>query len=250
MSAAGIPEYSFIVPAFNEEELLPKCLESLKLAAGKLPFEIIVVDNNSTDNTAKIAAVHGAKVVFESHRQIAAARNAGAKSAQGSFLFFVDADTVIEKPLFDAAVAALNSGKVVGGGAVVGFNSKPQGLARLLLRFWTLISTTMKLAAGCFIFCRKEAFAKVGGFDTRLYASEELRLSQLLKDYGRKRSLKFIILDMPGIISSDRKNRQTMTFLATILVFSLFPVAVRFRSLCFLWYGCRHQRRCADSTSE
>lgn len=233
-----------IIPAYNEEKLLGECLNSIvKATAGFVDeCEIIVVDNGSTDKTAAIACNSGAKVVFEPHRQIARARNAGAQAARGRFLFFVDADTTITAKLFKQAVNALKSGKITGGGARVAFSQPPQGLARFLLRCWLLVSKTMKLAAGCFIFCRKDAFTAVGGFDTRVYASEELGLSQRLKEFARKHKQRFIILDQLGVITSARKNEQTMIFLATILIFTLFPAAVRFRQLCFLWYGCRHQR--------
>lgn len=234
--------YSLIIPAYNEEKLLGFCLDSLKTATAEIASqtEIIVVDNASTDNTAEIARKKGAKVVFEEHRQIARARNAGAKAALGRYLFFIDADTTISSNLFNEARKKLESGKIIGGGARVEFSHQPRGLALFLLKFWTMISKTLKLAAGCFIFCHADAFKEVGGFDTRLYASEELNLSAKLKNLGRKKKMRFVILDMPGIISSARKNEQTMVFIATIIVFTLFPAAVRFRRLCFLWYA--HQR--------
>ncbi len=234
--------YSVIIPAYNEEKLLADCLDSLKTATAGIESqtELIVVDNASTDKTAEIARQNGAKVVFEPHRQIARARNAGADKAQGRYLFFIDADTTISSNLFNEAHRKLESGKIIGGGARVEFSRQPRGLALFLLKFWTMLSKTLKLAAGCFIFCQACAFKEVGGFDTRLYASEELNLSAKLKSLGRKRKMRFIILDMPGIISSARKNEQNMVFIATIIVFTLFPAAVRFRRLCFLWYA--HQR--------
>ena len=87
-------EYSVIIPAFNEEELLPATLVALREAMKEInrPGQIIVVDNNSSDATAEIAKAHGALVVFEPKNQISRARNAGAAAATGSFLVFVDAD--------------------------------------------------------------------------------------------------------------------------------------------------------------
>ena len=70
---------SFIVPAYNEELLLPATLSALEAAAHALgePSEIVVVDDASTDRTAAVAEEHGARVIQVNHRQIAATRNSG-----------------------------------------------------------------------------------------------------------------------------------------------------------------------------
>lgn len=82
---------SIIIPAFNEERLITRCLQSIatSLTANlTLGFttEIIVVDNNSTDNTANLAKATAAHVVFEPINQIGRARNAGAAAATGDWL--------------------------------------------------------------------------------------------------------------------------------------------------------------------
>ena len=74
---------SIVVPAFNEERLLPGSLASIQAASVAFgdagwQTELIVCDNNSTDRTAEIAAAAGARVVFEPINQIGRARNAGA----------------------------------------------------------------------------------------------------------------------------------------------------------------------------
>src|SRR5688572_21460895 len=95
--ASGGGMISFIIPAYNEELLLGRTLRALDDAARGLgePFEIIVVDDASTDRTADVAREHGARVVSVNRRQIAATRNAGAREASGELLFFIDADTVV-----------------------------------------------------------------------------------------------------------------------------------------------------------
>src|SRR5882724_9205202 len=88
---------SFIVPAHNEQACLGRTLDAIHKAARAVgqPYEIIVVDDASTDATAEIAAQNNARVVSVNHRQIAATRNAGARIAHGDQLLFVDADTTI-----------------------------------------------------------------------------------------------------------------------------------------------------------
>src|SRR5262245_2355927 len=100
---------SFIVPAYNEEALIGRTLEALNRAAGRLfePYEIVVVDDGSTDRTGQIADANEARVVDVRLRHIAAARNAGAREARGDQLIFVDADTVVNEAVVRAAVVAM-----------------------------------------------------------------------------------------------------------------------------------------------
>ena len=102
------PMISFIVPAYNEEHELSNTLTAIREAASGTtqPYEIIVVDDASTDATPQIASAAGAKVIPINRRQIAAARNAGARAAQGEYLFFVDADTRINRAHVSGGIAA------------------------------------------------------------------------------------------------------------------------------------------------
>src|SRR5215468_4275864 len=103
---------SFIVPAYNEEHELSDTLAAITAAASGAtePYEIIVVDDASTDATAKIGSDAGAKVIPINRRQIAASRNAGARAARGEYLFFVDADTRITQAHVSGGIAALEAG--------------------------------------------------------------------------------------------------------------------------------------------
>src|SRR6266487_907126 len=102
---------SFIVPAYNEETELPSTLGAIRAATSGLSqsVEIIVVDDASTDATPEIAEQAGARVVSIHRRQIGAARNAGARAAQGEYLFFVDADTRISQAHVVEGIAALEA---------------------------------------------------------------------------------------------------------------------------------------------
>ncbi len=95
--------YSIIVPTFNRSGLLAGTLESLLVQETDVPYEIIVVDNNSPDDTAGVVRAMGARVaanvryVFEEKQGASAARNAGVVAARGEILVFVD-DDVIASP--------------------------------------------------------------------------------------------------------------------------------------------------------
>ena len=109
---------SFIVPAHNEEACLAPTLQAIHESARTIgqPYEIIVVDDASTDTTAEVARKNNARVVAVNHRQIAATRNSGGRAAQGERLFFVDADTIINAKAVTAALRAMDKGAVGGGG--------------------------------------------------------------------------------------------------------------------------------------
>lgn len=242
MDKHSTTDYSVIIPAFNEAALIAATIRSVQAAMrhSQLSGEIIVVDNDSTDDTAKIAAGLGARVVHEPFRQIARARNSGARAAQGRYLIFVDADTIIAAPLLNEALHLLVSGRVAGGGTRVEFDRPQRFLASALLRYWQMISRAARLAAGCFVFCSAEGFRQVGGFDEKVYASEEIGFSIRLRSWAHRHRQIFKIINRPWLKTSARKNQNVMQLLLTILVIALFPAAVRFRSLCFLWYACRH----------
>lgn len=233
-------DYSLIIPAYNEEQWLPETLASAKAAmqAQSLRGELIVVDNNSSDNTATIAAETGATVVFEPVNQISRARNAGARMAQGRYLVFTDADTHLSAELLGAALENLQGGQCIGGGARVAFDHLPTRGSRIGLSLWNGLSRRLHLAAGCFVYCLREDFEAVGGFSEAVYASEEIWLSRALRRRARQRGQEFCIIDTFSALSSGRKlewfgpAKQALLLLMVVL----FPFFVRFKRLCSFWY--------------
>jgi len=233
------PDYSIVLPAYNEAALLPATLQWLRQAMAGAPLqgEIVVCDNNSKDATAELARAAGARVVFEPINQISRARNSGARSARGRFLVFVDADTLVPAPVLAEALESLASGRACGGGAAVAMDGLSGGFPEWLLRLWNRISRRRRLAAGSFVFCLKEAFDAVGGFSEQVYASEEIWLSRALRRWARSRGLDFVILER-AVLTSGRKARwypAPVLFLVS-LGFLLCPWLVRSRLYCWLWY--------------
>ena len=200
---------SIIIPAFNEADLIVRCLDSISeslTANQKSAFstEVIVVDNNSTDNTAELARQSGAKVVFEPVNQIGRARNAGASAAQGDWLLFIDADSLLNPGMLAVILTLADSDRYVGCGSVMRMPESPWwGTA--ILNVWTFISITCRWASGALVVCRADAFKEVGGFNQDLYAADEIDLSRLLKKWGRQRNLKFTILRQHPLTTSARK---------------------------------------------
>jgi glycosyltransferase involved in cell wall biosynthesis len=194
---------SFVVPAYNEEFELPATLAAIRNAADQAQqlSEIIVVDDASTDATAEIARQAGARLVSIDRRQIAASRNAGARAAQGEILFFVDADTRINQKHIIDALAALAAG-YSGGSARIKADGAIPWWGRVFMTVFCAIYFANKLGAGAFLFMSRQNFEKVGGFDERYFAGEEVFLSLALKKIGP-----FKILREP-MVTSGRKLRM------------------------------------------
>ena len=231
--------YSVIIPAYNEQLWLVRSLPVLRDAMTGLPWEgeVIVVDNNSTDLTAQVARDHGARVVFEPRNQISRARNAGARVAQGRFLVFLDADTSLSRELLHSALHNLEERDCCGGGALVTFDPVfPRGI-RWMLTLWNSLALRLHLAAGCFIYCLREAYEDIGGFSERVFVSEEIWFSRALRKWGRPRKLAFLVIAQPRIRTSSRKVqvRPVRNLLAFFFVL-VFPPAIYSRKLSALWY--------------
>lgn len=214
---------SIIIPAYNEEAYLPRCLESARSAVDACEAllasaEIIVCDNDSDDRTPDIAREQGATLAFEPYHQIGRVRNTGAKSATGDWLLFIDADSILDGGTLRTMLERVRKGNVIGGGCLVDMDGE-LGFGRFLVSFWNFLSRTMKWAAGSFIFCRADAFHEIGGFGLDYYAGEEIDLTRKLKTLAREQRRKFVILSGPRHVSSSRKFRlysrreQVMTFL-------------------------------------
>src|SRR5580765_2978444 len=193
---------SFIVPAYNEESLLGATLDALHAAGRSVGerYEVIVVDDASTDRTASIARSHGATLVSVAHRQMAATRNSGARAANGEWFIFVDADTIVNETVVRAAVTALREG-AAGGGCAVEFEGEVPLYARLLVPVAVRVFRAVDMATGCFLFCTRSAFIEVGGFDEAFYGAEELVMSRALKRCGK------VVILRDAVTTSGRKLR-------------------------------------------
>src|SRR5437762_10005383 len=146
-----MPILTLVIPAYNEEALLPVLLESVQVSTAvwghdSTSVEVIVANNCSTDRTSDIALGYGAKVVDVSIRGIGAARNGGAAAARGQFLCFVDADSRIHAQTFREIAAALERPDV--GGCATGVIPERSPAALHLLSAITLPARIMRLDSG------------------------------------------------------------------------------------------------------
>lgn len=237
---------SIVIPAFNEERLLGDTLRHIQQSCAAFTrrgwqTEIIVCDNNSCDRTSELARAAGATVVFEPVNQIARARNTGAAAARGDWLVFVDADSHPSEALFDDVAREMEGGRCLAGGVVIAMATDHRG-ARWLAGLWNCISRWGRLMAGSFIFVETAAFRQIGGFSDKLFAGEELDLSDRLKKLGRTKGRRVVILKRHPLVTSGRK--LDLYSQRELLGFFLRAAFVRRRTLqnrdaCHPWYDGR-----------
>ena len=202
------PSISVVIPAYNESDYLSGTLASVRKVADSYsgPVEIIVVDNNSTDETPQIAEAAGAVVVFEPKNQIARARNTGAAVATGDCLVFLDADTRLEGDILTKVADNLVAG-AIGGGAWV--EPDLEGPSRFLLKY--LINFLLMLrnvTVGPFLYCDREAFLHVRGFNEEYYAAEEFVFARRMQAeaHGLNKQWKIIRHDKGHrVVTSGRR---------------------------------------------
>lgn len=184
------PLISVVIPAFQEEKFLPRVLQSV-LGQEYKNFELIVVDNNSSDKTAEIAKKFGAKVLFEPRQGVGFARQAGFLAAKGDIIATTDADAILpENWLSRIAKEFKNDNDLAAFGGLYTLYSGPV-TARLaifyLARFlwiWDKICSGGWNLAGANLAVRKSAFLRVGGFDTRFSLCEDVDISRRLRNVG------------------------------------------------------------------
>jgi glycosyltransferase involved in cell wall biosynthesis len=238
---------SFIVPAHNEERSLGRTLEAIHKAARAIgqPYEIIVVDDASTDATPEIAARNNARVVSVNHRQISATRNSGALTAQGEQLFFVDADTTIHSRAVASALRAMDNG-AAGGAAPTRFDAAAPLYAHVLLLWIGLLMRLPGIGGGAFMFCTRKAFVATGGFDEKLFGAEDAAMCWALKRQGR-----FVVL-WQWVVTSGRRMHgvRGLRMLAGLIGMAFLPGMLQRRSrVQKIWYESDREQDNSTSNS-
>jgi len=240
------PRLSVVVPAYNESKLIEGCVNSVADAfefagVAEADYELVVVDNQSSDDTAVRAATLGARVVYEPIRQIARARNRGGFAARGRWILFVDADSWPDGALIRDLFEAIDHPNTAGGGSLMQMQGLPL-LLRLGVRVWNRISWWLSWAAGSFIFCTRDAFEALNGFDESLFVGEEIDFSRRLKRHARLHGQRLVILGNHPLRTSGRKGElYSQKEILTMGLRILRHPRRFFRdpNLCTLWYDGR-----------
>lgn len=201
---------SVVIPAYNEEKIIGKTLDSLVEQKTSEKFEVIVVDNNSTDKTVEIVNSYkdklDLKLIKEQKKGRSPARRAGFLAARGDIIFSTDADTIVPEDWIErmlhyftdpAIVAVTGTGVINDSGRII--NSLFNALQPVSMKIFRLLMGNYWLTGFNFAI-RKSTYEKSGGFDLDLNSQEDTDLAFRVKKLGQ---IKFI--KHPAVFVSGRR---------------------------------------------
>ena len=242
---------SVVIPAYNEEALLPECLRSLAAQDYAGEIEIIVVDNASEDATADVARRMGITVVSEPQRGYTAALARGFEAATGDVVATTDADTIVPPHWISSLAREYEEHPdVVAVGGEIVFCA-PDRMARLLTRGILPIVNRLdrKNPAGAHLWganfsVLRSAFEAAGGWNARFNLQADTELSERLRRFGRV----VLLESLPVYTSSRRWNRSlfrsTFLYASNFVWFQMFA-----RPLWRAFPDIREEDRAAASTA-
>ena len=204
---------SVIIPGYNEEKYLAATLKSIQTAAEflqkkhSLSTEVIVVDNASTDSTSAIALSFGASIVRETKHNVAVVRNAGARSAKGDVLVFVDADTIVPEELLSHISEAMINPTCFGGAVDIDYRPAKSSV-RMYLQLWRIIGKLTGMAQGATQFCRREVYASLHGYDESLYMGEDVDFYWRMKKLAKRENGHVCFIEDIRVVPSTRRFDQ------------------------------------------
>ncbi len=207
---------SVIIPNYNSSKTIKLCLDAV-FNQNYDNFEVILVDDVSSDNSLEIASKYKCKIIkLKKNRGPPVARNMGVKHARGKILFFVDSDVALRKDALTVAVNKLKENKELG--AVCGVYSKKPLINDGLIEEYRVLQdyywkkstegyiTTLNVANGAI---RKDVYEEIGGFNLKLRISEDV-------EFGNRISQKYKILSTSKIIgvhdADDKLNKILKNF--------------------------------------
>jgi cellulose synthase/poly-beta-1,6-N-acetylglucosamine synthase-like glycosyltransferase len=187
-----MPAISVIIPTLNEERCIARCLAALQLQS--LPadaFEVIVVDNGSSDRTVEIAGgfatVLNLRILCQPGCRISALRNHAAEVAGGAFLAFLDADCIAPADWLERGVALLHSDVYRVIGAHYRIPDHSSWVARTWYGdLWRLKQGLVSYVPAGNMLISREAFLELGGFDEGLTTSEDCDFCQRVSESGMR----------------------------------------------------------------
>jgi len=186
--SAKAPRISVVMPVYNAERLLGECLAALESSTFR-DYEILVVDDTSTDGSREIAAAYGCRVIPSGGRLgPAGARNKGVEQARGDIIFFIDSDVVVRPDTMTKLMAAFDRDPGLAGAiAVQSPTMRFRNLCSVYKNLWMYYTYVRRAGQDVPLFyttaagIRRQAFVDSGGFDLN-YTNPNVEDT----DYGQK----------------------------------------------------------------
>lgn len=219
--------FSVIIPAYNEEKLLPSCLKSvLNQDFPKNKYEVIVVNNASTDKTPQIAKAYGVKVINEPKKGFVFARSAGLKEAKGKYIVNLDADCTVPKNWLKKInlVFQKNSKTALVTGPCITVYSNHKH-SRLDYFNATILDLCQRIFKVCLCYyggnvaIKKPLLLRIGAYDLRFPMADQISLLKRIKKAGGKNVLD---KDLVVLHSGRRTEKRMLKFLFQEVLFLYF----------------------------
>ena len=176
----------FIIPALNEEKSIGKTIASInKFVPDQYQYEIIVLDNGSSDKTQQVASSSGAIVYVEPSVTVGGLRNLGVAHSSGRYLIFLDADVRLThswKLGIGDTIQLLEQKPKVVTGSKCGVSESPS----FIEKYWfaPLASKDSGYVNSGHLITSREFFEQIGGFSSDLISAEDFEFSTRAKEHG------------------------------------------------------------------
>lgn len=223
------PVISVVIPAYNEEEYIREAIKSVKQQICSVPFEIVVVDNNSKDLTNTIAKEAGARVVVEKKQGQPFARARGAEEALGDVLVFIDSDSRLPQHWLQTAFSYLETHPGVS--CISCRTSFYDGRIRdnigsflfnwifaPLVNFSLLLLGQPQIVLGTGVVLRRKLLEQAGGIDTNyVFYGEDTGIAYTMAKMGKVRFLQNLV-----VLTSARRYKKQGTIKTLYLYWKIF----------------------------
>ena len=183
---APAPAMAIVIPVRNDAARLRRCLAAIRASAPSETTQLIVADNGSTDESAKVAAAAGAIVLPLPRYRVGELRNLAANTSSAPLIGFVDADHIVDPGWIPAALDVFRNTAISAAGAPYSVGPDANWVQRAYHRFRPVVEASQPaewLGSGNLI-VRRDAFVGVGGFDTTLESCEDVDLCNRLRLAG------------------------------------------------------------------
>lgn len=229
-----LPLVSIVVPAWNEEKYVADCIASIKEQKTDFPFELIVIDNASTDRTGDVASYLGARVVKENKKGLSFARQRGLDVARGKYIIYIDADVRIPKGWLARVIDYMQTNKDVVGAScnfhfydvngldVIGQSIFKHIVVPAMIVFLRLFGKP-DVFYGSAMTIRRDVLQKAGGINLQLeFYGEDVGIAVRLNKFGKVRLLEGIEVAASGRRAKGIKGLKTLFLYWKSFIFVIF----------------------------